>query len=90
MDGDHQTLEALLKDNLAIAQENNRILREMQRMDRIVLWVKIVVWTLVIILPLIFIGPILDFIMQGFGVSVMGLPSPEMMEEALRLYGGGE
>ena len=90
MEGEHQTLESLLRENIALSKENNKMLRDMQRMGRIVFWAKAVIWTLVIILPLIFIGPILDFLSSGVGTSIMGLPSPQMIEEALRFYQEGQ
>jgi len=88
MDAEKDTLEMLLRENLDVVRENNRILKEMRRIGRIVFWAKLVIWTLVIVIPLLLIGPILDSLTKGAGASVMGLPSAELIEEALRTYRG--
>ncbi len=90
MDEQNTTLEILLRENLEVARENNRILKEMRRIGRIAFWTKVAIWTVVIILPLLLIGPILDSLSKGAGTSVMGLPSADMIEEAYRLYTGQE
>lgn len=90
MDEDHKTLEALLRENIAVTKENNEILRRMQRIGRIAFWSKVVIWTVVIILPLLLIGPILESLTKGAGASVMGLPSADLIEEAYRVYMGQE
>jgi len=83
-------LEALLRENLEVSRENNRILRDMRRLGRIAFWSKVVIWAIVLLLPLLLIGPILDFLSEGTGASVMGLPSASVLEEAFLLYTGQE
>ncbi|HYE23381.1 MAG TPA: hypothetical protein VEA92_02970 [Candidatus Paceibacterota bacterium] len=90
MNKEHDSLEALLKENIAVTRENNEMLHQMRRIGRIAFWTKVVIWTVVIILPLLLIGPILDSLTKGAGASVMGLPSADMIEEAYRLYTGRE
>ena len=90
MEGEQNPIEALLKENLELSRENNRLLRDMRRIGRIAFWSKVVIWTIVLILPLLLIGPILDFLSEGAGGSLMGLPSASMLEEAFRLYTGQE
>lgn len=90
MEEEHKTLESLLRENIEVARENNRILRDMRRIGRIAFWSKVVIWTVVIIIPLLLIGPILDSLTKGAGASVLGLPSASTIEEALRIYTGQE
>ncbi|HWH07318.1 MAG TPA: hypothetical protein VNU47_02220 [Candidatus Paceibacterota bacterium] len=90
MNEDLNRLETLLKDTLEVAEENNRLLREMRRMGRISFWSKVIIWALVLIIPMLFIGPILDsfgsFMSGDTAGSIMGFPSPEMIQEAMELY----
>ena len=85
-----ETLEALLRENIAVTRENNEILRQMRRLGRIAFWSKVVLWTIIIILPLLLIIPILDFLSKGTGAGFLGLPSAGMVEDAYRFYTGQE
>lgn len=91
---EHSALEALLRENLEVAKENNQILKDMRRIGRIAFWSKVVIWTLVIVLPLLFIGPILSSFSAALtpagGSSVLGLPSADLFREAFDIYTGQE
>lgn len=90
MTEEQERIEELLKETLEVAEENNRILREIRRMGRISFWSKVVIWALVLIVPLLLIGPILDSFsaVTGSGATsgIMGFPSPQMIQEAMELY----
>ena len=83
-------LKALLEENLRVSKENNQILRDMRRLGRIAFWAKVILWTIVLVVPLLLIGPIMNavdqFMTGAGGSSVMGFPSPEMIQEAIDLY----
>ncbi len=87
---EHASLEALLKEHIAISKENNEILKDMRRIGRIAFWAKVVLWTVLIVLPLLLIGPILSglsaMIAPGTASGVMGVPSPELIQQALEAY----
>ncbi len=86
------SLEALLREQIAISKENNEILKDMRRIGRIAFWAKVVLWTILIILPLLLIGPILSgfsaMLAPGTASNVMGVPSPELIQQALDAYKG--
>ena len=90
MDENQTSLEALLRENIALTKENNAIPKDMRRIGRIAFWSKVAIWTVLIILPLLLIGPILDSLTKGAGASVMGLPSADLIEDALKIYTGQE
>ena len=79
-----EDLERLLKASYALAEENNRILKEMRRWTLIGFWSKVAIWILVLVLPLYlysaFLAPWLS------GTSVMGVPSLEQIQHLLEVY----
>ncbi|MGE5541334.1 MAG: hypothetical protein ACM3TU_03595 [Bacillota bacterium] len=89
-------LESLLKENLELAKQNNRILRRMERNAFIGLIVKIVIWLLVLGVPIFFLSSYLTPLMaalqqQGNGTStvpagVFGLPSAAQFQQVLDEY----
>lgn len=92
---DEQELRTLLKENLALAKENNEMLKQMRRLGRIAFWAKAIIWTALIILPLLLIGPLMSYLSSIVGgvpggsgsllnTTLFGLPSPEMVNELLQ------
>lgn len=90
--GQLQRLEELLEDNLHLAKENNKILRDMRRTGWFAFWFKVVLWTVILVLPFFFIGPLLRYLspLTGgaipTGVNVFGLPSSEQLQKAVETY----
>jgi hypothetical protein len=85
MDEDQITLsriEQQLQDNLELAEENNRLLRQVRRSLRVSFWLRILIWAVVIILPILLLGPILNAIIPATGDAAgpLGLPSVEDLE----------
>lgn len=86
-------LEQLLEDSLELAEENNRLLLQIQRTMRWSFWGKLVLWVVVLGLPLFFLAPILKSLTQlpGAGAgsqSVFGLPSAEQLKALVETYNG--
>ena len=99
MDEDKITLarlEQLMEENLELAEENHRMLKEMRRMGRVSFWTRVVLWALVIILPLLLLKPVLNMLFPVTGddtvpgLNVPGFPSKEDIERAIRTYESGE
>ncbi len=85
-EGTSGALEQLLKENLQLAKENNRLLRRMIHIGRVAFWCKVLVWVLVLGLPLLFIQPIVTWIQAhaAGSASLFGYPSPAEVEKFLR------
>jgi hypothetical protein len=89
-------LKKLLEENLAVAKDNNRLLREMRRNAILGLIAKIVIWLIVLGVPLFFLsaylGPILDALSgkadpeKTIPLGVLGFPSEEQMNQLLKMY----
>ncbi|KND50506.1 MAG: hypothetical protein AB202_02525 [Parcubacteria bacterium C7867-007] len=86
-------LEELLEENLKLAEDTNRILREVRRTGLISFWAKVILWTIVLILPLFLIGPLLSALKPYFNATVpdgsaalLGVPSPEQIQQAVELF----
>lgn len=84
-------LEQLLEDTLEVAEENNRMLNQIQRTMRWSFWGKLVLWVVLLGLPIFFLGPILKSLtpLQGAGggsQGVFGLPSAEQLQELIDSY----
>jgi len=84
-------IEELLRDLQDSVDENNRILRRMQRGNAIAFWGKLILWTLVIVLPILFLKPILNTILPfaGYGspgVGSYGLPSQAEIQQIMEAY----
>jgi hypothetical protein len=85
-------LEQLLEENLELAEENNRLIREIRRTGRIAFWLKLVLWATVLILPFLLIGPILAALIPAAGGasgSTFGIPTAEQFQSLLEAYQGG-
>ncbi|KND47191.1 MAG: hypothetical protein AB199_02040 [Parcubacteria bacterium C7867-004] len=85
-------LQALLEENLAVAKDNNRLLRLIRRDAMLNLIAKIVIWMILLGVPLFFlgtyIGPLLDaFSSATSGQSTPGsLPSKDQLNTLLEEY----
>ena len=91
-------LEELLEENLELAKENNKLLKEMRRNAIIGLVVRIIIWLLVLGVPLFFLstylGPILDALQgqangQEIPIGLFGLPSEEQLNRLIEQYQAG-
>jgi hypothetical protein len=86
-------IEQLLEDNLELAEENNRILRDLRRVGRWGFWLRLLLWAAVIILPFLLLRPIISTLIpgatsDGAGFSVFGLPNQEQLKDVLDAYQG--
>ena len=87
-------LQKLLEENLAVAKDNNRLLREMRRNAILGIIAKVVLWLVVLGVPLFFLssylGPLMDALSgagdQTMAPGLFGLPSSEQMEALLKEY----
>lgn len=88
-------LEELLKENLALAKENNRLLKRLHRNALIGLIVRVVLWLLVLGVPLYFLSSYLSPIvatLEGHEASTtvparfLGLPSAEELKQIIQNY----
>ena len=92
---DHQALTKLLQENLAVAKDNNRLLREMRRNAILGLIAKIVIWLVILGVPLFFLstylGPILDALsgQTASSTSLFGIPSEEQINQLIEQYQAG-
>lgn len=94
--GDHAALTKLLQENLAVAKDNNRLLREMRRNAILGFIAKIVIWLVILGVPLFFLstylGPILES-MSGqavdsgqFSPRLFGIPSEDQINQLIEKY----
>lgn len=88
----HADLEKLLEENLAVAKDNNRLLREMRRNAILGLIARVVIWLIVLGVPLFFLsaylGPILEAL-SGSGelpTGLFGLPSEAQLQQLIEQY----
>ena len=90
-----EDLKKLLEENIALAKDTNRLLREMRRNALILGAAKVVLWLLILGVPLFFLttylGPVLDaFERQGAGGAlpggIFGLPSQEQVDRLIEQY----
>lgn len=97
--GDHAALRKLLEENLAVAKDNNRLLRELRRNAILGLVAKIVLWLVVLGVPLFFLssylGPILDAFSgqetsQQLPTGLFGIPSEEQINQLIEQYQAGQ
>lgn len=84
-------LEDKLNELLEVAEENNEILRSMQRTARWSFWGRLLIWIIVLVLPFIFLGPFLKALIPGIpstdsGHSLFGFPSEEQVKALLNAY----
>ena len=82
-------LTQMLERTLELEEENNRILKRMQFMDRIGLWTKVIIWALILGLPVIFFQPLMNFVQQYLveHAAMVGLP-PEALLKAIESFKG--
>lgn len=78
-------LTQMVEHTLALEQENNRILKRMQTMNRIGFWIKLVVWALVLGLPVIFFRPIIEVTKKTIfeNPTLFGIPSSSEFYKAI-------
>ncbi|MDP3402648.1 MAG: hypothetical protein Q8S35_01685 [bacterium] len=94
--GDPAELKKLLEENLAVAKDNNRLLREMRRNAILGLIARIVLWLVILGVPLFFLsaylGPLMDAVTgqspSGAGIpgGLFGLPSEEQINNLIEQY----
>lgn len=85
-------MEQLLQDNLELAEENNRLLRQLRRAVRASFWARIILWAIVIALPLLLLRPVLNAVVPatGDGAGPFGLfPSLEDAEKFREILDSG-
>jgi len=87
-----ERLHELLEENIKLAEDTNRILRDVRRTGRIAFWFKVVLWTIVLVLPFFFIGPLLRML-EPFtggtipaGSALFGIPSAEQIQKAVEQF----
>ena len=94
--GDNAELKKLLEENLTVAKDNNRLLRELHRNALIGLIAKIVIWLVLLGVPLFllstYLGPILDAFAgqstnsQAIPGGLFGVPSEEQIRSLIEQY----
>ncbi|MES2668213.1 MAG: hypothetical protein V4644_00780 [Patescibacteria group bacterium] len=93
---ENDSLKALLEENLAVAKDNNRLLREMRRNAILGLILKIVIWLVILGVPLLvlssYLGPLMEAVSAPAGsgaqapAGLFGLPSQAQMSELIEQY----
>ena len=90
-----EELKELLEENIAVAKDTNRLIREMRRNAILGLIAKAVIWLVILGVPLFFltsyIGPLLDAAAgqpsaDSLKPGIFGLPSPEQMNALIEEY----
>ena len=94
--GDNAELKKLLEENLAVAKDNNRLLRELRRNAILGLIAKIVIWLVLLGVPLFFLsaylGPLMDAFSgkstdgQSLPLGLFGVPSEEQINKLIEQY----
>ena len=92
----HAELKKLLEENLAVAKDNNRLLRELRRNAILGLIAKVVIWLILLGVPLFFLSAYLGPLMEAFTgqnsgseslpTSILGFPSEEQITQILEQY----
>ncbi|MEK7100939.1 MAG: hypothetical protein AAB921_02460 [Patescibacteria group bacterium] len=79
------SLTKMVEQTLALEEENNRMLKSMQTMDRIMFWLKILFWSLVLGLPVIFFQPLITYVKEKVAENpgLIGLPTSEDFYKAI-------
>lgn len=95
MKGEHPNLEKLLKKNIEVAEENNKLLRKMNRMNLYGLIFKFVWFAILIGLPFLIYFYVLEPYFAVFGASfeefregVGEIPGIKGIEQLLELQEG--
>lgn len=87
-------LEELLKRSLEVAEENQKILKRMERNALIGMIAKVILWLIVLGVPIFFLSSYIGPLMAAFTgqagspTSVLGIPSVEQLNELKDLYTG--
>ena len=85
-------VEQLLEENLQVAEETNKMLRDMRRWNRINLFFRVIIWAAIIILPFLLLKPILESLVPAAsgvpGSGFLGFPSQADIERAIDSYQG--
>ncbi len=95
---DTSELKKLLEENLAVAKDNNRLLREMRRNAILGLIAKVVLWLILLGVPLLFlssyIGPLTQALTGQSGAQTLptglfGVPSEAQVQQIIDQYQAG-
>ena len=87
-------LEELLKRSLEVAEENQKILKRMERNALIGFVAKVIIWLIVLGVPIIFLSSYIGPLMAAFTgeagnpAGVLGVPSVDQLKELKDLYTG--
>jgi|GEM_PF-641268 len=92
-------LKKLLEENLAVAKDNNRLLREMRRNAILGLIAKIVIWLVLLGVPLFFLSSYIGPLMEAFSgqsegaqsipAGLLGFPSEAQLNQIIDQYKAG-
>lgn len=97
-DTNHDELKKLLEENLAVAKDNNRLLREMRRNALLGLIAKTVLYLLLLGVPLLFLSSYIGPLMSAFTgqtspeslpTGLFGVPSEAQLNQILEQYKAG-
>jgi len=96
IENEHGDLKKILEENLVVAKDNNRLLREMRRNAILGLIAKIIIWLVLLGVPLFFLstylGPLLDaFAGQSttggaLPTGLFGIPSEDQIHQLIEQY----
>src|ERR1700744_2654748 len=87
---DLSSVRELLQEDLAVGEENNRILKNIRKWQTISLVGKIIIWLIVLAVPVLlytWLAPIAKAIPTS-QESLFGLPTPTQVGAALKEYTG--
>lgn len=83
-------LEHQMEELLETAEDNNRLLRSIQRSMRWGFWGRLLVWIIVLALPFIVLGPFLQAVVPNISgneeKNLFGLPSADQVQGLLNAY----
>ncbi len=93
---DQTELKTLLEENLVVAKDNNRLLREMRRNAILGLIAKVVIWLIILGVPLFFLSTYLGPLMEAFSeqsaggqaipTGLFGVPSEAQLNQIIEQY----
>lgn len=86
-------LEGRIEELLETVEDNNRLLRSIQRSMRWGFWGRLLVWIIVLALPFIVLGPFLQAVVPNISgneeKNLFGLPSGDQVQGLLKAYKSG-